>query len=89
MRVLLDECLPTRLKQVITGHEVSTVSDAGWAGKGNGELLGLAVDSFDVFVTIDKNLPAQQNLQRLCTAPGSLDTSLSYAASARASSRRA
>jgi len=62
MRVLLDECLPSRLKQAIPGHEVSTVSDAGWRGKSNGELLGLASGEFDVFVTIDKNLPAQQNL---------------------------
>ena len=62
MRVLLDECLPSRLKQAIPGHEISTVSDAGWRGKSNGELLGLASGEFDVFVTIDKNLPAQQNL---------------------------
>ena len=65
MRVLLDECLPSRLKKAILGHDVSTVSEAGWAGKSNGELLGLAVGSFDVFVTIDKNLPAQQDLQRM------------------------
>jgi len=65
MRVLLDECLPSRLKRLLPGHEVSTVADAGWAGKTNGELLSLAVDRFDAFVTIDKNLPAQQNLQRL------------------------
>jgi predicted nuclease of predicted toxin-antitoxin system len=65
MRVLLDECLPSRLKRAIPGHDVSTVSDAGWAGKSNGELLSLAVDSYDVFVTIDRNLAAQQNLERL------------------------
>ncbi len=65
MRVLLDECLPSRLKRVIPGHDVLTVSDAGWAGKSNGELLRLTVGRFDVFVTIDKNLPAQQRLERL------------------------
>ena len=65
MRVLLDECLPSRLKQTIPDHEVLTVKEAGWAGKGNGELLALAAEDFDVFVTIDKNLPAQQNLARL------------------------
>ena len=64
MRVLLDECLPRRLKQAIVGYDVTTVSDAGWAGKSNGELLRLAVDDFDVFVTVDQNLPAQHNLQR-------------------------
>ena len=58
MRVLLDECLPRRLKQAIVGFDVATVSDAGWAGKSNGELLGLAADDFDVFVTVDQNLPA-------------------------------
>ena len=65
MRVLLDECLPRRLRQVITGHDVTTVPDAGWAGKGNGELLRLAEGQYDVFVTVDRNLPAQQNLERL------------------------
>jgi hypothetical protein len=47
MRVLLDECLPHRLKQAIVGYDVATVSDAGWAGKSNGELLRLAVEEFD------------------------------------------
>ena len=61
MRVLLDECLPRRLKRSISGHEVVTVPEVGWAGKSNGELLGLASDQFDVFVTVDQNLPAQQN----------------------------
>jgi len=62
MRVLLDECLPRRLKQAISGHDVRTVPEAGWAGKSNGELLRLASERFDVFVTVDRNLPAQQNL---------------------------
>jgi len=62
MRVLLDECLPRRLKRSIEGHDISTVQEAGWAGKSNGELLILADERFDVFVTIDLNLPAQQNL---------------------------
>lgn len=41
MRVLLDECLPKTLKKWITGHEVVTVPEAGWAGKDNrvGELV--------------------------------------------------
>jgi hypothetical protein len=62
MRVLLDECLPRRLKNFISGHEVSTVPEAGWAGKSNGELLSAAGGRFDVFVTVDRNLPAQQDL---------------------------
>ncbi len=62
MRVLLDECLPRRLKQSISGHEVVTVPEAGWAGRSNGELLALATERFDVFITVDQNLAAQQNL---------------------------
>ena len=38
----------------------------GWLGKKNGELLGLVVfNGFDFFVTIDKNLRHQQNLDRI------------------------
>lgn len=57
MRVLLDECLPRRLKNEIPGHEVFTAREAGLAGKKNGELLVLAAAGFEVFVTIDQNLP--------------------------------
>lgn len=62
MRVLLDECLPKRLKRWITGHEVLTVPEAGWAGKENSELLTLAGGHFEVFLTVDQNLAAQQDL---------------------------
>jgi hypothetical protein len=48
MRVLLDECVPRALRSDISGHEVKTVADAGWAGVKNGELLRLAVAEFDV-----------------------------------------
>jgi hypothetical protein len=60
MRVLLDECLPRRLKLDLVPHEVRTVPEAGWAGKNNGELLALAENSYDVFVTIDRRLPLEQ-----------------------------
>ena len=35
----------------------------GWAGIKNGALLRLAANSFDVFVTIDQNIPYQQALR--------------------------
>lgn len=63
MKVLLDECLPKRLKQSFHQHEVSTVPESGWAGKTNGELLKLAKGKFDVFVTVDQNLQYQQKLE--------------------------
>ena len=62
MRVLLDECLPRRLKHEVAGHEVSTVPEMGWAGTKNGALLLLAAPSFDAFVTIDQGVQFQQNL---------------------------
>lgn len=63
MRVLLDECLPKRLKLALRGHTLSTVPEMGWAGKTNGELLQLAKGKFDAFVTVDQNLQYQQNLE--------------------------
>ena len=66
MRVLLDECLPRRLKGAFgPDHEVTTVPERGWAGTRNGALLQLASDVADVFVTIDAGLPYQQDLGRL------------------------
>jgi hypothetical protein len=58
-RILLDECLPRRLANHILGHEVVTVPRAGLAGLKNGELLRRIDGSFDVFVTVARNLPAQ------------------------------
>jgi len=65
MRVLLDECAPNALKATLLhrGHECLAVQETGWAGKENGELLGLAERRFDVSVTLDTNLRFQQNLE--------------------------
>ncbi len=63
MRVLIDECLPKRIKLTLKGHTLSTVPEMGWAGKKNGELLTLAKGQFDIFVTVDQNLQYQQNLK--------------------------
>jgi hypothetical protein len=62
MRVLLDECVPRRLKRELPGHEVRTATERGWSGVKNGRLLALAEGEFDVFVTVDQNLKYQQNL---------------------------
>lgn len=65
MRVLLDENLPLDFAAEITGHEVETVRTRGWTGVKNSELMRLAANSFDVFVTLDRNLPRQQNVAQL------------------------
>jgi hypothetical protein len=44
--------------------EVLTVADQGWVGISNGQLLSLAAAEFDVFVTVDRNLPFQQHLPK-------------------------
>ena len=41
------------------------VREQGWDGKKNGALLRAAELEFDVFVTMDRNLPFQQNLKVL------------------------
>ena len=65
MRILLDESLPRRLRGELPGHSVSTVTQCGWSGVENGELLRVADDDFDVFLTADQNLEYQQNLRAL------------------------
>jgi len=64
LRILLDECLPRRLGRVLSGHDVKTVPEMGWAGRDNGDLLTLAEGSFDAFITIDRSLSFQQNISR-------------------------
>jgi len=64
MRVLLDECVPRKLKSRLIGHECRTVPEEGLAGKRNGELLSLAEKAgFDVFLSLDRGIEFQQNLQ--------------------------
>lgn len=63
MRLLLDEDLPLRLKNYIHDHEVKTIRDMGWLGKKNGELLALILEQFDVFLTGDRSVQYQQNLE--------------------------
>ena len=63
MRVLLDEQLPRQLAPYLTGHDVRTTQQQGWAGLKNGELLKQARRAgFEVFVTGDRSLQHQQNL---------------------------
>ena len=62
MRPLLDESVPRSLRTSFpAAFDVRTVPEMGWAGTGNGTLLGLAADSgFDALVTVDRGF-AHQN----------------------------
>ena len=62
MRVLLDECVPRKLRTELPGHDVKTVAEVKWAGTKNGALLQQAAAKFDVLVTVDQGIPYQQNL---------------------------
>lgn len=64
MKILLDECLPKRLKLLLKDLEVKTVTEMGWRNLKNGVLLQTASNNkFDMLLTIDKNLEFQQNLK--------------------------
>ncbi|MBN3945778.1 MAG: hypothetical protein HWQ38_04555 [Nostoc sp. NMS7] len=69
MLILLDEnLLSKKLNKpfVDAGHLVQNVEDMGWRGVKDPELLTLPqAHPFDIFITADKNLPYQQNLQCL------------------------
>lgn len=59
--MLLDECVPRRLRRELPGHEVRTVSEMEWSGIKNGPLLRRAAQEFDVFLTVDQGIEYQQN----------------------------
>ena len=68
MRIFLDECVDWRLARDLVGHEVRTARQMGWTSIGNGELLTFASRVFDVFLTVDRNLSFQQNVEVLTIA---------------------
>ena len=64
MRVLLDEMLPAGVATLLDGHDVTTVQRAGFKGLTNGELIRrAALSGYDVLLTSDASIPAQQNLK--------------------------
>jgi len=65
MKIIIDECVPSIVKHSLPLHNIVTVQDMGWAGIKNGELLKLVEARFEIFITSDKNLRHQQNLQAL------------------------
>ena len=64
MKVLIDECLPAGLKEMLTtmGHACETVRLAGYGSKKNGELLSLAEGRWDVLLTSDRRIKYQQKM---------------------------
>lgn len=65
MKVLLDECIPVRVKTLFHDIDVKSVNDMKWSSLKNGELLKIASENnFDYFLTLDKNLQYQQNIRK-------------------------
>jgi len=64
MKVLIDECAPKALKVALaaSGFDCTTVQEAGWSGKENGELLSDQCAS----VAADKPAGAVKNGRRYC-----------------------
>jgi len=62
MKILLDECVPWPMHRILAGHECMSTQWRGWGGVKNGNLIRLAEEEFDLFITSDQNLRYQQNL---------------------------
>jgi predicted nuclease of predicted toxin-antitoxin system len=63
MRLLIDECVDEQLRSLFPGHDCQTARFANLAGMKNGRLLDAAeAAGFDVLITVDQNIPDQQNL---------------------------
>jgi hypothetical protein len=75
VKLLLDEQIDARLKPALIELDLYLLSDMGWQGLKNGVLSQKAVENeFSFFVTADKNLPFQQNLDKLSFVIILLDT---------------
>jgi hypothetical protein len=65
MKILLDEQLHVNLKPSLSTFNVFEPKDFNWDGLKNGELREkMNENGFTFFVTSDKNLPFQQNLNK-------------------------
>lgn len=67
MKLLFDESVPRPLAAHFPrSFEIRTVRRMGWSGRSNGDLLRLAAShEFDGFVTADRGIEYQQNLEHL------------------------
>ena len=63
--VVMDECLPRKLRKLLAPHHTRTVPEMGLAGLKNGALLRELAGKCRAFITIDSNISYQQNLPAL------------------------
>ncbi len=63
MKLLLDECVPRRLKREISIHDVLTIDEAGLKALKNGNLLSAASEKFEVLITVDRGFDISRTLR--------------------------
>jgi predicted nuclease of predicted toxin-antitoxin system len=64
MKLLLDENIPKRLTDDLSNFDVKTVTEMGWNGIKNGDLLKKVIaGKFDCLIPADKNMEFQQNFK--------------------------
>ena len=69
MKVLFDQGVPVPLRSHLARHRVATVFEMGWSTLQNGDLLARTeANGFEVFLTTDRNLKYQQNLNKRTVA---------------------
>ena len=63
VKLSIDGCIDERLRLSFSDHDCSSARFAGFAGLKNGSLLAAAeAAGFEVLITVDQNIPNQQNL---------------------------
>jgi predicted nuclease of predicted toxin-antitoxin system len=79
MKILLDECVTKKFKRHLSpDYDVKTVSEMGYQGLKNGNLLKTAIaDGFDMLLTIDKNMAFQHKISNYNIILVVFDTPLS------------
>jgi predicted nuclease of predicted toxin-antitoxin system len=64
MRILIDECIDERMRNLLPGHDAVTARYAGLAGLKNGALLSAAeAAKFDVVLTVDRGFEFEQTMR--------------------------
>jgi hypothetical protein len=58
--VLLDECVPFDLRELLGGDTVFTCRFMKWNGLRDPDMLRRAAQRFDIVITCDKGLPSQR-----------------------------
>lgn len=66
MRILPDECVPWPMQKLLSVHECSTAQRRGWGAVKNGDLLRLAEQEFDLFITSDQGTPLMPSPRVRC-----------------------